>query len=1251
MEGKESFLFKLLFEKWEDNIFFTLPSLQKKIDLQNKKKENEKEEIESFQYKEVLKNAHNLFTLQQNDPLPERDLTSRNDKEPNLTSRGGIVRKSSKKTLLENTEHLFIYISHRNQFVELEKSKYGSFFDDHAYLVFHFPLHTPSSLQLYFWRGTKASPLLYPLFLYQYLPLITSSFSSFSFKFSSPKLVDSHREPSSFLSIFKKNIAIYHSSSSFHQPTQLFCVYHLFHHLPLKMIEISPPSLSTFNSKYAYLMRNRNESYLWIGNYLHSFHANPNLNKEHYTLPYFYANSKFNCQIVYEGKEGKEFQNLFSNTKNNLKSSLLYSFSFWKHYLQYHPVLRELNLNSSIPKSAVISSSLPPFHFLFSIYYKESRVCFELVDDLQPFLLHSNRCYLFYTFSLHIFIWEGKECNPFLLQIAHHLAKQSLFQHDIFKNFNPPQKLDPSSSPSPTPSNNSSNPPNNTPFDSLMPMRELSKIKINKPFLTKYYSNFNPLSLSIQIFPPSSNPPSSSNPLSSSSPLSFNPPPSSSPLKKVTPKTRDLRQLQRYSSNSDLKGSLSSSQPIPSSSHSATGGEEENVRQIKIMKIKEGEEPTDFTLHFSYWPEKEDKPRSPQKPFLFLREKFKILTSEMLEYQFVMRKNDLLKYKSAIHLILNKSKKSSLLPSHLEDTSERESVAYSVIPLHSDQKDVSRDTTVDPFLSDSNESLPLFTSPPLLSLDPLSSTSPSSLQSPLLLKNTLPTFSDNNHSPNNNDNHSPNNNDNHSPNNNDNHSPNNNDNHSSTSQSFEISSSNQKEENKKLEKTENISKEENSSIIPKNKPEMNDTTSPTTITTSSITTPTIEKSQNETKNEIENKDQPTLTKSQDNIEITNNNIDNNNTIDIIDKKINNIIDNNLIDINIIDNDLNDINVIDNDLNDINVLDNVKNKSNNKGDNEEGSVDSNSSEEERKGIRGKVVEEEESTEEDSEIENSQVELFFKEMCGEKGGEEEGESKIERKCRLCDGHFGGKIRRKEIVFVENEFFHCKCLICCDCKKEIKIKEGLIPFEDAFYCVRCFQKNKLETCFQCKKKIEEKIFLQVEQFFFHDDCFECSRCKVKLKNENGYSKDKSDSSLFICPPCAISLQNDEYCEGCGNEIQANQDFIEIPFHQRSKLYHDACFCCFRCKDVLQESYEVHENHLYCLSCFRFLNNLTCQSCKDPILSTFISLGNLKWHSTCFACSKCNSSEKLKDGFIEENGLPCTFLFFLRFFFFYIF
>jgi LIM domain-containing protein 2 len=60
--------------------------------------------------------------------------------------------------------------------------------------------------------------------------------------------------------------------------------------------------------------------------------------------------------------------------------------------------------------------------------------------------------------------------------------------------------------------------------------------------------------------------------------------------------------------------------------------------------------------------------------------------------------------------------------------------------------------------------------------------------------------------------------------------------------------------------------------------------------------------------------------------------------------------------------------------------------------------------------------------------------------------------------------------------------------------------------------------------------------------------------------------------------------------------------------------------------EKFTSHEDKPYCADCYGLLFAKKCDLCMKPITglgsTKFVSFEDRHWHSSCFACSKCQTS-----------------------------
>eukprot|EP00052_Salpingoeca_macrocollata_P003014 m.33692 g.33692 ORF g.33692 m.33692 type:complete len:287 (+) comp12933_c0_seq1:68-928(+) len=88
--------------------------------------------------------------------------------------------------------------------------------------------------------------------------------------------------------------------------------------------------------------------------------------------------------------------------------------------------------------------------------------------------------------------------------------------------------------------------------------------------------------------------------------------------------------------------------------------------------------------------------------------------------------------------------------------------------------------------------------------------------------------------------------------------------------------------------------------------------------------------------------------------------------------------------------------------------------------------------------------------------------------------------------------------------------------------------------------------------------------------------------------------------------------------------------------KDYHVACFCCVECKKSLGTSpFHEHDGNVYCPADFAKLFAVKCAHCDQVIEDSALSALGKNWHTDHFVCNTCN--QPFVDGiFFEKDGKP---------------
>jgi cysteine/glycine-rich protein len=144
-----------------------------------------------------------------------------------------------------------------------------------------------------------------------------------------------------------------------------------------------------------------------------------------------------------------------------------------------------------------------------------------------------------------------------------------------------------------------------------------------------------------------------------------------------------------------------------------------------------------------------------------------------------------------------------------------------------------------------------------------------------------------------------------------------------------------------------------------------------------------------------------------------------------------------------------------------------------------------------------------------------------------------------CNIC----GKKVYPAELMSFEKKAYHAKCFKCSleDCGKQKKLSD-MATFEGALICRKCFAEkgySKKQTastntagssgsadprfakfggggnkCKVCGKTVYPAETIQYEKMTFHDKCFACNKCGLRLTGPKAEML-KEDSSIW-CGKC---------------------------------------------------------------------------------------------------------------------------------------
>ena len=140
---------------------------------------------------------------------------------------------------------------------------------------------------------------------------------------------------------------------------------------------------------------------------------------------------------------------------------------------------------------------------------------------------------------------------------------------------------------------------------------------------------------------------------------------------------------------------------------------------------------------------------------------------------------------------------------------------------------------------------------------------------------------------------------------------------------------------------------------------------------------------------------------------------------------------------------------------------------------------------------------------------------------------------------------------------------------------------------------QSAEKKICHYCSKEIT-KLFIKVNEFYFHPSHFICERCQHTIEGSSYY------------------FENDKfYDDSCYQII--------------STLY------CHYCKKEITGGYTEYEGEKYHKKCYKKVSALPCALCGLNITSTYIVYDGKNYHESCYDNSialKCSLCGKIIEG-----------------------
>jgi len=209
-----------------------------------------------------------------------------------------------------------------------------------------------------------------------------------------------------------------------------------------------------------------------------------------------------------------------------------------------------------------------------------------------------------------------------------------------------------------------------------------------------------------------------------------------------------------------------------------------------------------------------------------------------------------------------------------------------------------------------------------------------------------------------------------------------------------------------------------------------------------------------------------------------------------------------------------------------------------------------------------------------------------------------------CGVCGRDIDG-----DALQALGSLYHFKCFSCAGCRKDIGTEE-FFDKDGKAYCLTCYKSSFLPACSRCRKAIEGRYLKALNQDF-HEQCFSCAVCNQTFADGKFYEKDQN--------PYCLQHYNELFGYTCAKCHQTIIDGTAIA--ALDKYWHRNHFTCTRCSQPFTDGKFFEDEGLpYCQEHYHERRGTICGKCAKPIDGMCVSALEKKWHQGCFTCTKCN-------------------------------
>ncbi|KPP59463.1 four and a half LIM domains protein 1-like, partial [Scleropages formosus] len=189
-------------------------------------------------------------------------------------------------------------------------------------------------------------------------------------------------------------------------------------------------------------------------------------------------------------------------------------------------------------------------------------------------------------------------------------------------------------------------------------------------------------------------------------------------------------------------------------------------------------------------------------------------------------------------------------------------------------------------------------------------------------------------------------------------------------------------------------------------------------------------------------------------------------------------------------------------------------------------------------------------------------------------------------------------------KGRYWHSDCFRCTKCYKPLA-NEPFSTKDDKIMCGKCSAREDSPRCYGCYKPIlPGSQNVEYKNNVWHEDCFTCYQCKLPIRSQSFMTKGE-----------------DIYCAAC-HEKKFAKAITSGGVSYQEQPWHSKCFVCYSCqKPLAGSSFTSHEEHVYCVDCYKSCVAKKCRGCQNPITgfgkgTNVVNYEGQSWHDYCFNC-----------------------------------